>query len=634
MLSSPGWRRLVGAFGWRRLVLWLFGSADKSNSHVPRQVLGQLDTLAKDWVRRASAAKGMTDPDVLAEVRRAPSRGADSNPRQRRLPRRPWAGSRSDTRLADMCTRPQMNAKIFTFGSYRLGVHGPGADIDTLCVAPRHCSREQDFFGTQQEPGYPSLLSLLQATPGVAELQPVADAFTPVIKMVFRGISFDLLFAHLLVPTIPHDLSLSSDALLRNADEVDVRSLNGCRVTDQILALVPDTSTFRTTLRAVKLWAKHRGVYSNVLGFLGGVNWAILVARVCQLYPRGAPALLLSRFFRVYAQWRWPNPVMLCEISATPSDGGGATSTGLAVWDPRRNPRDRLHVMPIITPAFPCMNSSYNVSESTLHVLRAEFVRGDEACRAMYAAATGEGAAPAPGVSLWAHLFEQAPFFRQHKHYLCVEASAATEEQHRAWEGWVSSRLRHMVLGVERSTGGALQLHPWPGEFSPRPQCSSYFFGIRLTTPPGGARPAATPGGQPAAQSFDLRHAVEEFRLRVYAWQGRSEGMECQIKHMKVKELPSYVHAKDGKDAAAAAAMASALAGDAPAGAGVQPEAGTESSLKRGRGDTNGTYPGTAAGDVAMDGTDGNTPSKMANRAEGDIHMEGQTPQRPIETVQ
>ena len=64
---------------------------------------------------------------------------------------------------------------------------------------------------------------------------------------------------------------------------------------------------------------------------------------------------------------------MLCEIE----EG----TLGLPVWDPRRNPRDRTHLMPIITPAYPCMNSSYNVSTSTLRVMTEQFETGNEVCK-------------------------------------------------------------------------------------------------------------------------------------------------------------------------------------------------------------------------------------------------------------
>mmetsp|Transcript_29898 Transcript_29898/g.60670 ORF Transcript_29898/g.60670 Transcript_29898/m.60670 type:complete len:198 (-) Transcript_29898:2432-3025(-) len=136
----------------------------------------------------------------------------------------------------------------------------------------------------------------------------IGRAYTPVIKFVLCGICIDLVFARLadgskllqprphqhqqrvssatgkrpLPPTIsPREELKLDDADLIGLDEAGVRSLNGVRVAQYLLQLVPDVDSFRLTLRAVKEWAVVHGLYSNVLGFLGGVNWAILVAWVC-----------------------------------------------------------------------------------------------------------------------------------------------------------------------------------------------------------------------------------------------------------------------------------------------------------------------------------------------------------------
>ncbi|XP_020605131.1 poly(A) polymerase type 3-like [Orbicella faveolata] len=247
-------------------------------------VLAKLNTLVKQWIIDTSLSKNM--PESVAN---------------------------------------SVGGKIFTFGSYRLGVHTKGADIDTLLVAPRHIDRS-DFFGTFYE--------ILKNNEDVRDLHAVENAFVPVIKLVFCKIEMDLLFARLALPEVPDDLSLLDESLLKNLDPKCVRSLNGCRVTDEILHLVPNIENFRLTLRAVKLWAKNRGIYSNVLGFLGGVSWAMLVARTCQLYPNAVAATLLQKFFLVFSKWEWPNPVLLKNITP-PSDN--KVELNFPVWDPRVN---------------------------------------------------------------------------------------------------------------------------------------------------------------------------------------------------------------------------------------------------------------------------------------------------------
>ena len=96
--------------------------------------------------------------------------------------------------------------------------------------------------------------------------QSVPKAFVPIIKCTFAGIDIDLLFARLALPTIPDDLELKDDNLLRNLDERCVRSLGGSRVTDEMLRLVPDVPVFREALRTIKLWAQRESFVAVVLG--------------------------------------------------------------------------------------------------------------------------------------------------------------------------------------------------------------------------------------------------------------------------------------------------------------------------------------------------------------------------------
>jgi poly(A) polymerase len=352
--------------------------------------------------------------------------------------------------------------KIFTFGSYRLGVHGPGADIDVLCVAPRHVDRNEDFFG--------ELVNILKNEREVTEICDVKDAYVPVIKMKYCGIQIDLLFARLSLKTIDENLeSLQDDTILKNCDKESILSLNGCRVTDQILSLVPNVGHFRLSLRAIKLWAKKRGLYSNVMGYLGGVSWAILVAKICQMFPKLKPNKLIRKFFDIYSQWDWNNqPISLNEIKRETG-----FSCPIPVW-----PDDSAKsCMSIITPAFPAMNSTYNVSETTKRILLKEFE--------FFKQFTNMIKQNSSSICLWKDFFNEIDFFSYYSCYLQIDVLSTNEEDFKKWQGFVESRLRFLIKFLEEVV--QIKVHPYPRDFSLNDNKfefdSTYFFGIEFNDP-------------------------------------------------------------------------------------------------------------------------------------------------------
>ncbi|KAI0481049.1 Poly(A) polymerase [Xylariaceae sp. FL0804] len=325
--------------------------------------------------------------------------------------------------------------EIFTYGSYCLGVYGPGSDIDTLVTAPKYVTRD-DYFKH-----FPALLQELAPRGAISDLTAVEDAFVPIIKFEYWNISIDLIFSRIatLKQFPPHkQLRLTNNEYLRGLDDRELRSLNGTRVTNEILNQVPEQSTFRLALRAIKLWAQRRAIYANIIGFPGGVVWAMLVARVCQLYPKAASAVIVSKFFHIIKGWPWPTPVQLKH----PDEG----PLNVRIWNPKIYKSDKYHLMPVITPAYPQMCATFNITRSTMAILKRELERG--------ASITDK---VKEGKLAWKDLFVKHTFFTaDHRYYLAVNTASTTKDAHKIWSGFVESKVRVLVGDLERHASIAI----------------------------------------------------------------------------------------------------------------------------------------------------------------------------------
>jgi len=230
----------------------------------------------------------------------------------------------------------------------------------------------------------------------------------------------------------------------------------------------------------------------------------------------------------VFYKWQWPQPVLLKK----PDDIPGL---GFAVWDPRQNVSDRFHLMPIITPAYPQQNSTFNVSKSTLEVMKEEFRLSLLICEEIIA-----------GKATWDKLFESPNFFLKYRHYIVLEASSATEADQIQWYGHVESKVRHLVGNLERD---ALELaHVWPKTYPSleegKEKTTCYWFiGLVIkATPP---TPAA--GEAPANPQINLdlttpiRAFCELVMRSAITNQMWKEGMCVEAFYKKRKQLNDYL---------------------------------------------------------------------------------------------
>ena len=130
------------------------------------------------------------------------------------------------------------------------------------------------------------------------------------------------------------------------------------------------------------------------------------------------------------------------------------------------------HRMPVITPAYPSMCSTHNITSSTMSIIKQEMLRAMHITDKILAT---------PGSS-WVDLFERVDFFGMYKTYVQVVASASSSEGIKDWSvahpaaanlfnllmvrsGMVESRVRTLVQDLE-NTDNVLTAHPQVGGIS------------------------------------------------------------------------------------------------------------------------------------------------------------------------
>ncbi|KAJ3063508.1 polynucleotide adenylyltransferase, partial [Podochytrium sp. JEL0797] len=413
--------------------------------------------------------------------------------------------------------------RLEIFGSRRLGIDDSESDIDAVCVGPKFVTREDFFSG---------MVAALEECPEVSAAIAIEGAYTPIINLVFDGIAVDLLYVRILRSTVDQSLNLFDDSLLELLDERCIRSLNGLRVAEDVLDLVPDLATFRTVVRYVKIWANQRGIYSNKLGYLGGVSWAIAVARICQLYPNAAPNVVAIKFFSIVFNWDWKTPLILKEIKD---------------HDPFYHTYELSpHLMPIVTPSFPCMCSTHNVTPSTFHIILSELKRGLLISEMIPL-----------GKATWADLLEPSDFCVKYKHYLQIIVASDSPDLQFKWAGLVESKIRRLVLHLETLSESMQLVHPFS-------KCAESVIPCRTLQdasnachgiPPSGVctDPAVTiftstfyiglqtgkASGHLQSKAVDMGFAIQEFVGGVQCWDRYlADRMSIVVKQLRSSEIP------------------------------------------------------------------------------------------------
>lgn len=343
-----------------------------------------------------------------------------------------------DSSSASMAVDPGRSTPLLVVlpvGSYGLGVWNSSSDIDCFCIGPFSSST---FFSLATQ-------RLRKASAkGIRVIRRVRAHTGTMLELDVHGIKVDLQYApaHAIAENWPAVLELPASNPVWAVSAQTLNKLKAARDLDYVRRSVPDIANFRIACRLIKEWAKRRGIYAAKYGYLGGIQSAILLARVYKLLAREEAVVsvpdLLATFFNHYARFDWKKDL---------------------VFDPffhkqlsyRRTDREPLVIIGYFPPS---LNTSTAASVSSVRTITEEFQRADRLLQE-------EG-------MTWTQFLtaDDSSFLKSFKRYIKIDMQfwGGSLTKGRGFVAWIESRFVSLIVDLNKRLP---ELHArfWPARY-------------------------------------------------------------------------------------------------------------------------------------------------------------------------
>ncbi|KAL3092719.1 hypothetical protein niasHS_007928 [Heterodera schachtii] len=305
---------------------------------------------------------------------------------------------------------------LLTNGSHMMNAELDSSDLDLLCIVPAQINLNNFLYQPNM-----SFFSMLKKNLTKAKVSSVSGR-VPLVRIEQNQIEFDVLFVPVPLQYLVEGANLESDQLIRELGTVEaLYSLAGYRSGNFQLSLVKDRETFSQFLRAIKLWAKNRLIYSGLFGYFNGATLSVMATKICALFPFAPLAYLLYQFFSIYSNWNWASePVMIEKLSEFPPQSS------------LKPPKIGENSMTVITPRFPEQNASFNVNKFTIRTIAEEIGIANKILT--------------KNPSKWAQIFEEINFMNKFAHFALIWCADINEERYTTNCGFHKCKIRRNLL--------------------------------------------------------------------------------------------------------------------------------------------------------------------------------------------